>query len=89
MNIFFLVVAMILLFNAILCFVRLIKGPSILDRMVAINIIGTKTLIILILIAYFHEQRYYIDIAFIYGLLNFVVTVAISKTIETEGIKNK
>ncbi|MBI4651227.1 hypothetical protein HY745_08095 [Candidatus Desantisbacteria bacterium] len=85
MNIFFLISAMILLLNAVLCFIRLIIGPSILDRMVAINIIGTKTLIVLVLIAYYHGQRYYIDIAFIYGLLNFIITVAISKFIQLEG----
>ena len=87
MNIFFLIVAMVLLLNAILCFIRVFKGPTLLDRMVAINIIGTKTLIILVLVAYFHGQKFYIDIAFIYALLNFVITVAISKFIEVKGIE--
>ncbi|MBI5208320.1 MAG: cation:proton antiporter [Candidatus Firestonebacteria bacterium] len=85
MNLFFLIISIILLLNAIICFIRVIKGPSILDRLVAINIIGTKTLIILILVAYFHGQKFYIDIAFVYALLNFVVTVAISKIIEIGG----
>lgn len=88
MRVFFLVVAIILLLNTILCFIRLIKGPSILDRMVAINIIGTKTLTILVLVAYFHGQKFYIDIAFIYALLNFVITVAISRYIEMQGKGN-
>ncbi len=82
---FFLVTVCILLVNAMLCFYRVITGVSVLDRMVAINIIGTKTLVILVLVAYIFEQGFYLNLAFVYALLNFVVTIAVARYLERGG----
>jgi len=83
---FFLAVGLILVANAFVCLFRAIIGPTLPDRIVAINIVGTKTLVILVLIAYIFGQHMYIDTAFVYALLNFIVTVAVSRYLETGGL---
>ncbi len=83
---FFLAVGLILVTNAFICLFRAIIGPTLPDRIVAINIVGTKTLVILVLIAYIFGQHMYIDTAFVYALLNFIVTVAVARYLETGGL---
>ncbi|MDO8885881.1 monovalent cation/H+ antiporter complex subunit F [Candidatus Oleimmundimicrobium sp.] len=83
---FFLAVGLILIANAFVCLFRAIVGPTLPDRIVAINIVGTKTLVILVLIAHIFGQHMYIDTAFVYALLNFIVTVAVARYLETGGL---
>ncbi|MFH0847069.1 MAG: cation:proton antiporter [Chloroflexota bacterium] len=79
------VAALVILVNSFLCFYRALRGPTIQDRLLGINIIGTKTLAILALVAYIFKSNLYLDIAMVYALLNFIVTIAVSRYLETEG----
>jgi len=87
MTSFYLTVGIILIVNAFLCLYRAARGPTVPDRILGINIVGTKTLVVLVLIAYIFNQPMYLDIALVYGLLNFIVTVAAARYIETGKIK--
>jgi len=87
MTSFFLTVGILLIVNAFLCLYRAARGPTVPDRILAINIVGTKTLVVLVLIAYIFDQPMYLDIALVYGLLNFIVTVAAARYMETGKIK--
>lgn len=81
---FYLWAAVILMANAFLCLYRAVAGPSIQDRIIGVNIVNTKTLVVLLLLFFYSGQRHtYFDIALVYALLNFVVTVALSRYIET------
>jgi multicomponent Na+:H+ antiporter subunit F len=63
-----------------LVFYRVIFGPTVTDRMVAVNMIGTKTTVLLIFIgAIFERTDMFIDFALTYALLNFIGTVAATK----------
>ena len=84
---FFLAIGIILVINASLCLYRAARGPTLPDRILAINIVGTKTLVVLVLIAYIFNQPMYLDIALVYGLLNFIITVAAARYMETGKIK--
>jgi len=84
---FYLTVAVILIVNAFLCLYRAGRGPTVPDRILAINIVGTKTLVVLVLLAYIFNQPMYLDIALVYGLLNFIVTIAAARYMETGKIK--
>jgi multicomponent Na+:H+ antiporter subunit F len=84
---FFLAIGVILIINAFLCLYRAARGPTVPDRILAINIVGTKTLVVLVLIAYIFKQSMYLDIALVYGLLNFIVTIAAARYMETGKIK--
>ncbi len=79
--------ALFLIINAFLCLYRAFQGPTVLDRILAINIIGTKTIVVLVLIASIFHQAMYVDVALVYGLLNFITSIAAARYIETGKIK--
>lgn len=83
MEVFFWGTAIFLLVNAFLCLYRAYRGPTVVDRILAINIVGTKTLVVLVLLAFVFKRGLYIDVAFVYALLNVVSTLAASRFLET------
>ena len=87
MTAFFWGVAIFLLVNAFLCLWRAYTGPTVADRILAVNIVGTKTLVVLVLLAFVFGRGLYLDVALIYGLLNFVVTVAAARFLETGRLR--
>jgi multicomponent Na+:H+ antiporter subunit F len=62
-----------------LMLVRLFRGPTLYDRVLAVNSFGTKTVLFLVLFAYLIDRPDAIDIAILYALINFVGTIAILK----------
>lgn len=72
-----------LLLNAFACLWRATVGPTVVDRVLAVNIIGTKTLVVLVLLAMIFGRSMLLDVALVYGLLNFVITLAASRFLET------
>jgi multicomponent Na+:H+ antiporter subunit F len=72
---------------AIAMFYRAVDGPTVQDRVLAVNVIGTNTVVILALLAAGLDEPWFLDIALIYALLNFLMSVAISKfTVERGGV---
>lgn len=83
----FLGAASIFVVLAIAMLYRVIKGPTMQDRVLAVNVLGTNTVVILALLAAGFEEPWFLDIALVYALLNFLMTIAISKfTVERGGI---
>jgi len=77
---FFKGVGIAILFLMVCVFVRVIKGPTVMDRLVAVNIIGTKATVLLVLMGIIFERvDMFVDIAIGYGLLNFIASIAASK----------
>lgn len=66
---------------------RAVKGPTAPDRVVAINIIGTKTLLVIALFSFLYDQEYYLDIAVVYALMSFITTVGIAKYLEKGALE--
>ena len=61
---------------------RVVKGPTAIDRIVAVNIIGTKTAVLLVVIGQkFERIGMFVDFALAYALLNFVGSLAASRFI--------
>ncbi len=73
------VAAAILGAAALLCLYRVAKGPTLPDRIMAINVIGTTTAVMLVIIAALVGQPYVIDIALTYAMLGFLVIIAASR----------
>jgi multicomponent Na+:H+ antiporter subunit F len=72
---------------AIVVLYRAIRGPTMQDRVLAVNILGTNTVVILALLAAALDVPYFLDIALVYALLNFLMAVAISKfTVDSGGV---
>ncbi len=82
----FLWAAIIIVIAAFLVLYRAIKGPLFYDRVLAVNIIGTKTVVLLGLIGFIYERPHFLDIALVYALINFIATIAILKCKETGGL---
>jgi multicomponent Na+:H+ antiporter subunit F len=83
MTVFWWGVAIFLLVNAFACLYRAYRGPTDVDRILAINIVGTKTLVVLVVLAIVLGRGLLLDVALVYGLLNFVLTIAASRFLET------
>jgi multicomponent Na+:H+ antiporter subunit F len=65
---------------------RAVVGPTVYDRVLAVNVIGTKTVVLLALIGYIYERPHFMDTAVVYALINFFATIAILKYKETGGL---
>lgn len=75
----FTVVPIILAFMVILCLVRAIKGPGIADRIVAVNMMGTMTMVIIAILAIKMEEGYLVDICIIYAMISFLAVTLLAK----------
>lgn len=64
---------------AIAVLYRVIKGPTVQDRIIAINVIGTSTVLIIAFVAAGLDRPEFLDIALVYALLNFVISIAAAK----------
>jgi len=62
-----------------LALARALKGPSVYDRIVAVNVFGTKTVLIVALITVISGNHDLIDVALVYALINFITVVAVLK----------
>jgi multicomponent Na+:H+ antiporter subunit F len=61
---------------------RAIVGPTLADRVVAINMVSTKVTIVIILVALFLDEKNYVDVALIYAMVSFITTVSVAKYLE-------
>jgi multicomponent Na+:H+ antiporter subunit F len=68
--------------GACLTFVRLLKGPTLPDRVVAIDLIGVLMVSILVVTAAATAQQAFLDVGMVVALISFVGTVAYSRYIE-------
>jgi multicomponent Na+:H+ antiporter subunit F len=84
MNAFYNIAIILLGLTIGLCMFRVIKGPTRADRMIGINIIGTKTIVIIALISFLLKEVYFIDVVLVYALISFVGSFAVAREIGSE-----
>ncbi len=83
---FFLIIGVAMCVLVLMCLYRGTFGPTILNRAAGISAIGTKTLIVLLIMGVIYERvDMFIDISMVYALLNFLGTVVLAKYLETTG----
>lgn len=70
---------------ALIAFVRLVRGPSLPDRVVAIDLIGVVCVGIIVVSAADTAQSAFLDVAIVIALISFVGTLAYARYIEREG----
>ena len=63
----------------IACFIRAIKGPTIADRIVAINMIGTQIIIMVGVVALMLGAGYLVDVSMLYAMISFLAVVVLCK----------
>lgn len=68
-----------ILIGMCLLLVRALLGPTLYDRVLAVNSFGTKTVLVLGLLGFVMGRPDFLDVAILYTLINFVATIAILK----------
>ena len=80
MDSYFIAIGVALCLLMLLVLHRTIHGPTVIDRIMGVNVLGTKTTILLVIIGtIYHRVDMFVDIALAYALLNFIVTIAASR----------
>ncbi|MGI9498750.1 MAG: monovalent cation/H+ antiporter complex subunit F [Geminicoccaceae bacterium] len=58
---------------------RALLGPTVFDRILAVNLFGTLTVVLIALLGFLIERPEFLDIALVYALINFIGTIAVTK----------
>ena len=83
-NPFALVALTMLAIAAGLTFLRLARGPTLPDRVIAIDLIGALLVCVLVVMAGSTSEQAFLDVAMVIALISFVGTVAYARYIERE-----
>ena len=85
MHNFFLMIATTLALTSLICLIRAIKGPTRGDRIIGINVVGTKTNVIIAVLAFFLRETYFIDVVLVYALISFIGSMFIAREFSSEN----
>jgi len=64
-------------------------GPSLYDRVLAINTFGTATVLAIAILGFYMERPAFMDIAIVYSLINFIGTVAVLKLYRFDSLGHR
>jgi len=70
-------VTIALILTMALALIRAVLGPSLYDRVLAVNMLGTKTVLLLSVIAFLLGRPDFLDLALAYALINFIGVLAV------------
>ena len=59
--------------------IRALQGPTVYDRVMAVNMFGTKTVLMIAVLGFLMGRPEFLDIALVYALINFIGTIAMLK----------
>jgi len=65
---------------------RGLDGPTLYDRILAVNAFGTKTVLIIAVLGFLMGRPDFLDIALVYALINFIGTIAVLKFFEYQDL---
>lgn len=71
--------------NAFMCLYRMVKGPTVQDRLLTLGVLGSSMLAILVLLAAVYNSSMYLDVAILFVLVSFIVMIFVSRYLETYG----
>jgi len=78
----FSVAAVAVLVTMVLTIYRAIKGPTVYDRILAVNAFGTLTVVLIAVHGFLADRPEFLDLSLVYALINFIGTIAVSKYVE-------
>ena len=73
----FVAASVAILVTMILAIIRALVGPSVYDRVLAVNMFGTKTVLLLSVVAFLYGRPDFLDLALAYALINFISVFAV------------
>jgi multicomponent Na+:H+ antiporter subunit F len=65
-----------------LALTRAFLGPTVYDRVMAVNVFGTKTVLLIAVLGFLTERPEFLDLALVYALINFIANIAVLKFFE-------
>ena len=68
-----------LLITMALALARALLGPTVYDRVLAVNAFGTKTVLLIAVLGFLAGRPEFLDISLVYALINFIGTIAVLK----------
>ncbi len=71
--------AVAILVTMALAIVRAVAGPTLYDRLLAVNALGTKTVLLIAVVGFLSGRPDFLDLALVYALINFIGTIAALK----------
>jgi multicomponent Na+:H+ antiporter subunit F len=77
-----------ILLTMVLAMSRAILGPTVYDRILAVSMAGTKTLLLVAVLGFFTGRPDFLDLALVYSILSFVVTIGVVKYVESGGLSS-
>jgi multicomponent Na+:H+ antiporter subunit F len=83
------VAAVALIIALVLALTRMIIGPSLYDRVLALNVVGTKTVLLIGVVGFLTERPDWLDIALLYALINFIGILAVLKFFRYRGLGDR
>jgi len=72
----------------LLALIRAFAGPTLYDRILAVNLLGTKTVMFIAILGFLSGRAYFLDIAMIYALLNFIGIIGLLRIFEYREAKS-
>jgi multicomponent Na+:H+ antiporter subunit F len=78
----FIAAALAILVAMALAMTRALLGPTVYDRVLAVNMFGTKTVLMIAVLGFLTGRPDFFDLALLYALINFVGTLAVLKFFE-------
>ena len=85
----FYVATIAILISFILVLIRLFMGPTLYDRVLALNAFGTLAVLMISVVGFLFGRPDFLDIALLYALLNFIGTIAVLKFFRYKEIGDK
>ena len=85
----FYVATISIMISFVLVLVRLFLGPTLYDRVLALNAFGTLAVLMISVVGFLFGRPDFLDIALLYALLNFIGTIAILKFFRYKEIGDK
>lgn len=73
----YVVVTFAMIITMALALIRAVRGPSVYDRVLAVNMFGTKTVLLLSVVAFLYGRPDFLDLALAYALINFIGVLAV------------
>jgi multicomponent Na+:H+ antiporter subunit F len=72
-----------------LALARALLGPTVFDRVLAVNMFGTKTVLLLSVIAFLYGRPDFLDLALAYALINFIGVLAVLKFVQDYTLRHQ
>ncbi len=83
------VVTLATLFTMALALARAVMGPTVYDRVLAVNMFGTKTVLLVSVIAFLFGRPDFLDLALAYALINFIGVFAVLEFFRTRTVRHE